>query len=114
MNCKCLGIMFLCLMFILFLFSIFKNTKEFMTNSKSNCANHADWVTPDVFGSPDEYPSGPIPLPAGEMLMFADNVVSPECCKTASYSSSNGCVCISTNQLHYIHERGGNNTTCEK
>ena len=52
---------------------------------------------------------GPIPLPPGEMLIFAHNDVKPECCPSY-YSSSTGCVCTSQKQWNYLNERGGNRT----
>jgi hypothetical protein len=55
------------------------------------------------------YKGGPIPLPPGEMLIFADNEVKPECCPSY-YSSSTGCVCTSQKQWDYLNQRGGNRT----
>ena len=52
---------------------------------------------------------GPIPLPASELLIFADNKFAPECCPSA-YSNSVGCVCASSEQMQYLNERGGNRT----
>ena len=55
------------------------------------------------------YKGGPIPLPPGELLIFAENEVKPECCPSY-YSSSNGCVCASQKQWDYLNQRGGNRT----
>jgi len=55
------------------------------------------------------YKGGPIPLPPGQLLIFADNQVKPECCPSY-YSSSTGCVCTSQKQWDYLNERGGNRT----
>jgi hypothetical protein len=55
------------------------------------------------------YKGGPIPLPPGELLIFAHNEVKPECCPSY-YSSSTGCVCTSQKQWNYLNERGGNRT----
>jgi hypothetical protein len=52
---------------------------------------------------------GPIPLPPGELLIFADNEVKPECCPSY-YSSSTGCICASQKQWNYLNQRGGNRT----
>lgn len=49
-----------------------------------------------------------IPLPEGEMLMFANTEFKPECCPN-SYSSSQGCACMTTGQYSYLINRGGNN-----
>tara|TARA_B110000285_G_C15068036_1_gene586285 strand:- start:163 stop:459 length:297 start_codon:yes stop_codon:yes gene_type:complete len=51
----------------------------------------------------------PVPLPKGEMEMFADNDFSPECCPS-TYSNSSGCACITQEQVDYLNERGGNRT----
>lgn len=50
----------------------------------------------------------PVPLPEGEMLMFANTPFKPECCPS-SYSTSTGCACITGNQYNYLITRGGNN-----
>lgn len=50
-----------------------------------------------------------VPLPEGQLYMFADNEFKPECCPS-TYSSSSGCACISEEQVNYINERGGNRT----
>ncbi len=57
-----------------------------------------------------KYTGTPVPLPEGEMFMFADNKVSPECCTSATYSTVDGCVCTSMEQIKYLNERGGNRT----
>ena len=53
-------------------------------------------------------PSQPVPLPNGEMLMFANTEFKPECCPN-SYSTSTGCACMTTEQYNYLVLRGGNN-----
>lgn len=55
------------------------------------------------------YMGGPIPLPPGELLIFAENEIKPECCPSY-YASSAGCVCASKKQLDYLNQRGGNRT----
>ena len=50
----------------------------------------------------------PVPLPEGEMLMFANTPFKPECCPNA-YSNSSGCACMDMNSYNYLHQRGGNN-----
>ena len=55
------------------------------------------------------YKGTPVPLPEGEMNMFADNEFKPECCPS-TYSSSSGCACITQEQVDYLNERGGNRT----
>ena len=51
----------------------------------------------------------PVPLPEGQLYMFSDNKFAPECCPS-TYSSSTGCACMTTEQVKYINERGGNRT----
>ena len=53
-------------------------------------------------------PSQPVPLPEGEMLMFANTEFKPECCPN-TYSTSTGCACMTTDQYNYLILRGGNN-----
>jgi hypothetical protein len=50
----------------------------------------------------------PVPLPEGEMLMFANTPFKPECCPNA-YSTSTGCACMTGNQYNYLITRGSNN-----
>ena len=50
----------------------------------------------------------PVPLPEGEMLMFANTPFKPECCPN-TYSNSSGCACMTGNQYNYLILRGSNN-----
>ena len=50
----------------------------------------------------------PIPLPEGELLMFANTPFKPECCPN-TFSNSSGCACMTGKQYNYLVERGGNN-----
>ena len=56
-------------------------------------------------------PEQPVPLPEGELLMFANTEFKPECCNTggSSYSNSTGCACITVNQYNGLIGRWGNN-----
>jgi|Laugresubdmm15sn_1035100.scaffolds.fasta_scaffold00666_7 hypothetical protein len=53
-------------------------------------------------------PKQQIPLPEGEMLMFANTPFKPECCPNA-FSNSTGCACMTVDQYNYLINRGGNN-----
>jgi len=53
-------------------------------------------------------PKQPIPLPEGELDMFATTDFKPECCPN-TYSSSEGCACMTMDQYNYLQSRGGNN-----
>ena len=50
----------------------------------------------------------PVPLPEGEMLMFANTPFKPECCPN-TYSSSTGCWCGTSQDYNYLITRGGKN-----
>lgn len=56
-----------------------------------------------------QYSGTSMPLPEGQMYMFADNKFKPECCPS-TYTSSTGCACITQEQVDYINQRGGNRT----
>lgn len=53
-------------------------------------------------------PQQPIPLPEGQLDIFATTPFKPECCPN-TYSSSEGCACMTTEQYGYLQNRGGNN-----
>ncbi len=53
-------------------------------------------------------PKQPIPLPEGQLDMFATTKFDGECCPNA-FSNSMGCACMTTGQLNYLSARGGNN-----
>ena len=81
--------------------------------------NPSKWSMPTLTYSPGttadagvksiwDRPKQPIPLPKGELDMFATTSFKPECCPNA-YSSSTGCACMTTEQYQYLRERGSNN-----
>lgn len=47
--------------------------------------------------------------PGASLSMLAENRVSSDCCPS-NYSTSNGCVCLTNEQLDVIRSRGGNRT----
>ena len=48
--------------------------------------------------------------PSGSSLsMLSDNKVNVSCCPS-SYTTSNGCVCLTKDQLESMRSRGGNRT----
>ena len=53
-------------------------------------------------------PSQPVPLPEGEMLLFANTEFKPDCCPN-TYSTSTGCACMTVPQLNFLKNRGNNN-----
>jgi len=53
-------------------------------------------------------PEQPVPLPEGEMFMFANTKFAPEYCPN-TYSNSSGCAAMTGAQYNYLVTRGGNN-----
>ena len=53
-------------------------------------------------------PQQPVPLPEGEMLLFANTEFKPEYCPS-SFSTSTGCAALTGAQYNYLVTRGGNN-----
>ena len=53
-------------------------------------------------------PKQQIPLPEGEMFMFANTKFAPEYCPN-TYSTSQGCAAMTGEQYNYLVTRGGNN-----
>lgn len=49
-----------------------------------------------------------VPLPEGEMFMFANTEFKPECCPN-TYSNSSGCACMDSGSYNYLVTRGSNN-----
>ncbi len=92
---------------------IAKGTLGYSQGGASAASDFNNWrwdTTPkDIYPSLKGNVGGPVPLPEGEMVLFAQNKISLACCPSV-YSSSNGCVCASPTQMRYLNERGGNNT----
>lgn len=81
--------------------------------------NPSTWSMPTLTYSPGTKPDAgvksiwnrpkqPIPLPEGQLDMFATTPFAPQCCPNA-YSSSMGCACMTVDQYNYLQERGSNN-----
>ena len=92
---------------------IAKGTLGYSQGGAAAASDFNNWLwdtTPqDIYSSLKGNVGGPVPLPEGEMVLFAQNKISPECCPSV-YSSSTGCVCASPAQMRYLNERGGNHT----
>lgn len=56
----------------------------------------------------EQYKGTPVPL-ENTLYYFEDNEFKPDCCPS-TYSTSTGCACLSTDQMKYLNERGGNRT----
>lgn len=81
--------------------------------------NPSTWSMPTLTYSPGTKPDAgvkaiwnrpkqPIPLPEGQLDMFATTPFAPECCPNA-YSSSMGCACMTVDQYNSLRQRFGNN-----
>jgi hypothetical protein len=73
----------------------------------------SSWRQPDLSVKKNadvmnERPEQPIPLPEGQLSMFANTEFKPECCPNA-YSNGSGCACMTVKQFEYVKQRGGNN-----
>lgn len=63
----------------------------------------------DTTSTYGQYQGTPVPLQDGQMFFFQNNQFKPECCPS-NYSTGAGCACISSQQMNYLNERGGNRT----
>lgn len=87
--------------------------------NSSSTVNTSSWSAPDMTVVPGKPLSPgvkqflarepqPVPLPEGELDMFASTPFKPECCPN-TYSTSTGCACMTGTQYNYLVNRGGNN-----
>jgi hypothetical protein len=94
-----------------------ESSKYSLTNNKR--INTSSWFAPNLTYSKGgkegksvqnilNRPKQQIPLPDGQMLMFANTEFKPDCCPNA-YSNSMGCACMTVDQYNYLIDRGGNN-----
>jgi len=93
------------------------NTVNSFANPK-NVTNTSNWSNPNLGYKKGQMSSGvsnilnrppqPVPLPEGQLDMFATTSFKPECCPNA-YSNSTGCACMTVPQYNYLMDRGGNN-----
>ena len=51
-----------------------------------------------------------VPLPEGQLFMYANNEFSGKCCSFSNVSGGGGCACITKEQADYLNSRGGNRT----
>lgn len=52
-----------------------------------------------------------VPLPEGQLFMYANNEFNGKCCENSNVSGANGCACITKEQYDYLNSRGGNRTS---
>lgn len=70
--------------------------------------------SPELANNPAEmYEKVQVPLPPGQLFMYANNDFKPECCKNSTISGSTGCACETQEQIDYIAKRGGNKSSGE-
>ena len=82
------------------------NVKDSWINKSLAYAGNMGYQT--VLEKHEQYKGTPVPL-ENTLFYFQDNEIKPECCPS-TYSSSGGCPCLSTDQIKYLNERGGNRT----
>jgi hypothetical protein len=82
-----------------------ENTDVIQDHKNPNALNDAT----NIYSSLEQNEGGPIPLPEDEMLFFDNNIFTPECCPSP-YSTGDGCLCASPEQMKYLNQRGGNRT----
>lgn len=89
------------------------------SKAASKPPNTKNWSLGNLIYTPGEKPDAairkiwdrqpqPIPVPKGQLDMFATTKFDPECCPN-TYSSSMGCACMTVDQFNYLKDRGGNN-----
>jgi hypothetical protein len=94
-------------------------SSQYSLNAATTPINTASWNLPNMTVTPGQplskgvqsvlhRPKQQIPLPEGELSMFANTAFKPECCPN-TYSNSTGCACMTTGQYNYLVTRGGNN-----
>ena len=48
------------------------------------------------------------PMMPGQKYFWANNKFTPECCDYSTVSGTNGCACVTDEQMKYLASRGGN------
>jgi hypothetical protein len=87
--------------------------------TNDNSVNTSSWSAPNMTVVPGQPLSAgvkdfmarkpqPVPLPEGELFMFANTKFAPEFCPN-TYSNSSGCAEMTGEQYNYLIQRGGNN-----
>jgi len=88
---------------------VYPSSRKQGFTSGVNWIKHADEYAAEYNPTKPDYQGTPVPLSDSQMFFFQDNQFKPECCPS-SYSSGSGCACISSEQIKYLNERGGNRT----
>ena len=85
------------------------NVNYKMTRGVPGLSRHL--VNPPPYTQQLSTHTGPtVPLPEGQLFYFYDTAFSPGCCTPpySGVSSSDGCACVTKEQVDYINQRGGN------
>jgi hypothetical protein len=82
------------------------NTKSWFTPSLEYTPGKENKEVKSIFARKQQT----IPLPKGQLSFFAKTPFSVDCCKNgSSYTTSDGCACMTVPQYSYLQDRGGNN-----
>ena len=84
-----------------------ENKNTILNNNPSPTDSNND--SANIYSDLEKNEGGSIPLKEDELLIFDSNKFSPDCCPS-TYSTGEGCLCASPEQMKYLNERGGNRT----
>jgi len=90
--------------------------KESMANINYNINNSSHAKKYDKIYIPDgdtKTLAPKTPMPEGQLHMFSNNEFSADCCKSTTYSGTNGCPCLTKEQEEHLQLRGGNRAETE-
>jgi hypothetical protein len=98
--------------FVLLILAFIGFSLLFGTSGLKESFENLAWAQPTTYNQKMEqhaaYEGLPVPLPEGKLFLFAENKTSPNCCGTSVYTSSDGCLCVTKDQIDYLNRRGGN------
>ena len=98
--------------FALLILSMIGFALFFGTSGMKETFENLAWAQPSSYDQKMElhasYEGLPVPLAEGKLFMFAENKTSANCCGTSVYTSSDGCLCVTKDQIDYLNRRGGN------
>jgi hypothetical protein len=90
-----------------FLLGVIGSSLFFGTSGVKEALENYIFVKPPPTLEPEIYNG--LPEPTCQMHMFAENTAKADCCtEKNSYTTSNGCLCVSKDQIDYLNKRGGN------
>ena len=86
-----------------------ENKNTILNSNPSPTDSKAINDSANIYSDLEKNEGGSIPLKEDELLIFDSNKFSPDCCPS-TYSTGEGCLCASPEQMKYLNERGGNRT----